>query len=59
MPFVAVHELVQVAAGAVFEVVAGAFFLIGFEGVQGYDVGVLVREDVLEHEGLDGFVAVG
>ena len=58
MAFVSVHELVQVAAGAVFEVVAGAFGLVGFEGVQGDDVGVPVREDVVEHGGLDGF-AVG
>ena len=50
-----VHELVQVASGAVFEVVAGAFLFVGFEGVELDDVGVPVWEDVLEHEGLDGF----
>ena len=55
MAAVLVHELVQVAAGAVFEVVAGAFLVVGFEGVQVDDVGVGVWEDVLEHEGLDRF----
>ena len=53
--FVLVDELVEVASGAVFEVVADAFLLVRFEGVEVDDVVVPVREDVLEHGGLDGF----
>ena len=61
MVFVLVDELVQVAAGAVLEVVAGAVWLGGseglvwFEGVETDDVGVAVWEDVLEYGCLDGF----
>lgn len=61
MFFVLVHELVQVAAGAVFEVVAGPFGFVGseglvwFESVETDDVGVAVWENVLEYGRLDGF----
>lgn len=61
MGFVLVDELVQVAAGTVFEVVAGSFWFVGseglvrFEGVETDDVGVAVWENVLEYGSLDGF----
>ena len=53
--FVLVDELVQVASRTVFEVVASPFESVRFEGVEVDDVVVPVREDVLEHGGLDGF----
>ena len=58
---VLVAQLVQVAAGAVFEVVASAFWMRGveglveFEGMETDDVVVAFWEDFVENGGLDGF----
>ena len=63
MVCVLIAELVEVASGVVFEVVAGAFWNLGgeglveFEGVETDDVMVAVWEDVFEYGGLDGLAA--
>ena len=52
---VPVDELVQVAPGAEFEMIAGAFGLVRLKGVETDDVVVAVWEDILEYGGFDRF----